>query len=324
MPVSIASVLLTGCQTLTQPVTPTPQYVANPAAILPTAVSITPHDFPALSGKLVFIYLTGQGDTRQAQLIETNIDGSQPRSLFKVNGTIMSLSSSLVDKRLIFTLQQAKSYPQVMIVDRATLQVSEVSAHRTNNFSGAISPNGQQLLLSNSQTGNPDIFLTDAQGKVQQQLTHQPAIDIAPVWMPDGQSFIFTSDKAKFLQPQLYRYNLAAKQYWPLTNGNANAIARISPTGKLMTYVTNNTQGMLMDLTTKQTTAINNEGLAEPANFSPDGQYLVYSAKDRINIVPVPMVTHANFQKTMTISTLVFATPTNQKFTIREPIWVKD
>lgn len=325
MPVSIASVMLTGCQTLPQSVTPMPQQSVNLSAILPKVVSVTPHNFPALNGKLIFIYLTGQGDTRQAQLIETNIDGSQPKSLFKVNGTIMSLSSSLADKRLIFTVQQGKSYPKVLILDRDTLQFSDVSADRTNNFSGAISPNGQQLLLSNSQTGNPEIFLTDAKGKVQQQLTHQRAIDIAPVWMPDGQSFIFTSDTDKFLQPQLYQYHLISNQYLPLTvNGNANAIARVSPRGNLITYVVNNTQGMLMDLSTKKTTAINNEGLAEPANFSPDGQYLVYSAKDRINIMPIPVLNQANFPKTNDHLTLTFAAPNHQKFTIREPIWVKE
>ena len=91
-------------------------------------------------------------------------------------------------------------------------------------------PDGRQLLLANSQMGNPEIFLTDSSGNIKQQLTHQPAIDLAPVWLPDGQSFIFTSDKAKFLQPQLYQYYFAKQQFLPLNlPGKTNAIARVSP-----------------------------------------------------------------------------------------------
>ncbi|BAV11616.1 putative translocation protein TolB [Moraxella osloensis] len=283
-------------------------------------------DASQLSGKLIFIYLTGFGENRQAQLIETQIDGSDPKTLYKVNGTIMSLSASRLGDRLIFTVQAGNSYPQVVILDRATLQVTEISAvsgRRTHNFSGAISPDGRQLLLANSQMGNPEIFLTDSSGNVKQQLTHQPAIDLAPVWLPDGQSFIFTSDKAKFLQPQLYQYYFAKQQFLPLNlPGKTNAIARISPSGRLITYVSDNSQGRLADMATKKSIAINDEGLAEPANFSPDGNYLLYSAKNRIKIIPVPTFESLRLQQSPANWTIQFTDSNHQPFTIREPIWV--
>ena len=202
-------------------------------------------------------------------------------------------------------------------------EISAVSGRRTHNFSGAISPDGRQLLLANSQMGNPEIFLTDSSGNVKQQLTHQPAIDLAPVWLPDGQSFIFTSDKAKFLQPQLYQYYFAKQQFLPLNlPGKTNAIARISPTGRLITYVSDNSQGRLADMATKKSIAINNEGLAEPANFSPDGNYLLYSAKNRIKIIPVPTFESLRLQQSPASWTIEFADSNHQPFTIREPIWV--
>ena len=244
----------------------------------------------------------------------------------------MSLSSSRLGDRLIFTVQVGKSYPQVVILDRATLQVTEisgvsgvsgVSAKPTHNFSGAISPDGRQLLLANSQMGNPEIFLTDSSGNIKQQLTHQPAIDLAPVWLPDGQSFIFTSDKAKFLQPQLYQYYFAKQQFLPLNlPGKTNAIARVSPSGRLITYVSDNSQGRLTDMATKKSIAINDEGLAEPADFSPDGNYLLYSAKNRIKIIPVPSFETLILQQSPASWTIEFADSSHQPFTIREPIWV--
>ena len=247
----------------------------------------------------------------------------------------MSLSASRLGDRLIFTVQAGKSYPQVVIFDRATLQVTDVSgssgvsavsgisAKRTHSFSGAISPDGRQLLLANSQLGNPEIFLTDSSGNIKQQLTHQPAIDLAPVWLPDGQSFIFTSDKAKFLQPQLYQYYFANQQFLPLNlPGKTNAIARVSPSGLLITYVSDNSQGRLADMATKKSIVINNEGLAEPANFSPDGNYLLYSAKNRIKIIPVPTFEPLTLQQSPVSWTIEFADSNHQPFTIREPIWV--
>ena len=325
------SLAMTGCQTMRSPSTNLSNTSLQSSTSLPKVIATAPTNLPdlhirQLSGKLIFIYLTGFGENRQAQLIETQIDGSDPKTLYKVNGTIMSLSSSRLGDRLIFTVQAGKSYPKVVILDRATLQVTEVSAvsaKRAHNFSGAISPDGRQLLLANSQMGNPEIFLTDSSGNIKQQLTHQPAIDLAPVWLPDGQSFIFTSDKAKFLQPQLYQYYFAKQQFLPLNlPGKTNAIARISPTGRLITYVSDNSQGRLTDMATKKSIAINNAGLAEPANFSPDGNYLLYSAKNRIKITPVPTFERLAPQQSPVSWTIEFADSNHQPFTIREPIWV--
>lgn len=325
------SLAMTGCQTMRSPSTTLSNTTLQSSTSLPKVIATAPTNLPQmdasqLSGKLIFIYLTGFGENRQGQLIETQIDGSDPKTLYKVNGTIMSLSASRLGDRLIFTVQAGKSYPKVVIIDRATLQVTEisgVSAKRTHNFSGAISPDGRQLLLANSQLGNPDIFLTDSSGNIKQQLTYQSAIDLAPVWLPDGQSFIFTSDKAKFLQPQLYQYYFAKQQFLPLNlPGKTNAIARISPTGRLITYVSDNSQGRLVDMATKKSIAINNEGLAEPANFSPDGNYLLYSAKNRIKITPVPNFERLAPQQSPVSWTIEFADSNHQPFTIREPIWV--
>lgn len=325
------SLAMTGCQTMHSPSTTLSNTTLQSSTSLPKVIEAVPTNLPhmdarQLSGKLIFIYLTGFGENRQAQLIETQIDGSDPKTLYKVNGTIMSLSSSRLGDRLIFTVQAGKSYPKVVILDRATLQVTEVSAvsaKRAHNFSGAISPDGRQLLLANSQMGNPEIFLTDSSGNIKQQLTHQPAIDLAPVWLPDGQSFIFTSDKAKFLQPQLYQYYFAKQQFLPLNlPGKTNAIARISPTGRLITYVSDNSQGRLADMATKKSIAINDEGLAEPANFSPDGNYLLYSAKNRIKIIPVPTFETLTLQQSPASWIIEFADSNHQPFTIREPIWV--
>ena len=104
--------------------------------------------------------------------------------------------------------------------------------------------------------------------------------------------------------------------------GKTNAIARVSPSGSLITYVSDNSQGKLADMATKKSIAINDEGLAEPANFSPDGNYLLYSAKNRIKIIPVPNFERLAPQQSPVSWTIEFADSNHRPFTIREPIWV--
>ena len=122
------SLAMTGCQTMRSPSTTlSSNNTLQGSTSLPKVIEAVPTNLPhmdarQLSGKLIFIYLTGFGENRQAQLIETQIDGSDPKTLYKVNGTIMSLSSSRLGDRLIFTVQAGKSYPKVVILDRATLQ----------------------------------------------------------------------------------------------------------------------------------------------------------------------------------------------------------
>ena len=293
----------------------------QPVQVVPPPVTQMQRAVASPTGKLIFIHLQGHGSERTARIIECNVDGTNPRVLTRINGTIMSLSASPVDARIIYTMQAGRSYPVVVTLDRKTGQTVTISPTNTNNFSGVISPDGQQFLLSHSLTGNPEIFLLNAQG--QRQLTRQTAIDVAPVWLPDGQSFLFTSDQHQFLYPQIYRYDIGSQQITRVTQtGKTNAMARVSPNGRFISFVANNDQGMLMALASNATIAINNEGLAEPANFSADGNYLVFSAKNQLKIVPVPKLKQGRFLPVQSSQTVTVAGVDMANATLREPIWV--
>jgi TolB protein len=59
----------------------------------------------------------------------------------------------------------------------------------------AWSPDGKQLAFESQRTGNPEIFVVDADGRNVVRLTDHPATDGAPAWSPDGGYIAFSSNR---------------------------------------------------------------------------------------------------------------------------------
>lgn len=60
----------------------------------------------------------------------------------------------------------------------------------------AWSPDGQRIVFEGIHTGNPEIFVIDADGTDLTNLTNHPGNDGDPTWSPDGQKIAFHSDRA--------------------------------------------------------------------------------------------------------------------------------
>lgn len=60
---------------------------------------------------------------------------------------------------------------------------------------GVWSPDKRRIVFTSSRGGNPEIYITDADGRNQIRLTNNPAYDLAPTWSPDGSKIAFVSDR---------------------------------------------------------------------------------------------------------------------------------
>ncbi len=58
-----------------------------------------------------------------------------------------------------------------------------------------LSPDATRLAVALTEDGNTDIWVASLQSRSLVRLTREPAVDTAPLWMPDGRHLIFRSER---------------------------------------------------------------------------------------------------------------------------------
>jgi len=62
----------------------------------------------------------------------------------------------------------------------------------------AWSPDGSRIAFASARAGNYDIYVMNADGSAQTQLTTDPAYDMSPAWSPDGTQIAFDTQRDSF------------------------------------------------------------------------------------------------------------------------------
>ncbi|MFW2178087.1 MULTISPECIES: hypothetical protein [unclassified Moraxella] len=295
---SVLCVSVTACSTLPMASKGSP---FAPITQLTQPTQVTSPTAKIQAGRWLFIVEQGTGKSRISSLVLTDMNGQHSKILTQRTGTIFSLSPSRDGRYATFTAQSPNDFPHIFTLEIATGRTTLITPQRHNHFSGNLSPNNQQLLISSSLDDNPEIYLTDNQGNDPQRLTHDAAADFAPVWLPDASGFIFTSDRAGKLRPQLYQYTFdkvvqsssqtnqpnqsavtSTGKIKALTQNRYSSNAKISPNGQWISYIAKDAQGDIVyrvqSLATGQGNAWRNDGYADAMTFSADGQWLVYAS----------------------------------------------
>jgi len=145
------------------------------------------------------------------------------------------------------------------------------------------SPDGKRIsFVSTRGGGNFDIYVMNADGTNVQRITDHPANDFDPMWMPDMQSLIFSSERDS--RSDLYRVWLNDRHVDRLTQhfvGRA-IMPNVSPDGKSVAFAAQTLQRLnfwefqvhILDLATGKTRALDNSGGACWPSWSPDGTRL--------------------------------------------------
>jgi TolB protein len=85
----------------------------------------------------------------------------------------------------------------------------------TTSFAPRFSPDGTQIVYSQEQGGNTDLFVMSLRSGQARRLTSAPSIETAPSFAPDGTQIVFESDRSG--SQQLY-----------VMNANGEGVKRIS------------------------------------------------------------------------------------------------
>lgn len=105
--------------------------------------------------------------------------------------------SAADDGTIAFARGSGFQASQLVWVDRAGREIDRIS-DRGVFFCPALSHDGRRVAvdMSNSATGNGDIWLYDVARKTPTRLTYDPGNESSPLWSPDDKHIVFVGDSA--------------------------------------------------------------------------------------------------------------------------------
>ena len=112
----------------------------------------------------------------------------------------------------------------VMDTDGGNLQ--RLTENRNNDWSPSWSPDGKRIVFKSDRDGHfmnlprptTEIYVMDADGRNQQNLTNNPSSDGSPSWSPDGQRIAFDSNREGPFNWEIYVIDADGRNLQRLTN----------------------------------------------------------------------------------------------------------
>lgn len=159
---------------------------------------------------------------------------------------------------------------------------STISSFPGLNAFGAVSPGGDEVVLSLSRDGNPEIYRLAIDGTRPRRLTFGRSTESSPCWSPDARRIAFVSDRSG--SPQIYLMSAAGGTAERITfQGRYNTSPDWSPKGDLLVF-TSQVDGVYqictVDVETKVITRLTTGPSAkEDPSWAPDGRHVVYSVR---------------------------------------------
>ena len=143
-----------------------------------------------------------------------------------------------------------------------------------------------------------DIWILDASSGVRSRFTFDPSADFNPVWSPDGDRIVFSSNRRGPLDLYVKRVDGGASEELLFESPLSKHAQTWSPDGRFLVYATyepkTRTDLWLLPMTGDRTpvplarTAANEE----QASISPDGRWFAYTAddsgRDEVYVQPLP------------------------------------
>jgi TolB protein len=109
--------------------------------------------------------------------------------------------------RILYTGYFQSGRPDVfqLVSENGVWRREIFASFQGTNDSAHFSPNGSHVAMVLSGEGNPDIYVSNAEGRAVSRLTRSNTAKASPCWSPDGAWLVFTSEPG----PQLYLISAA-------------------------------------------------------------------------------------------------------------------
>jgi TolB protein len=230
------------------------------------------------TARLAFIRDLG----RAKEVCVSDLFFTESRQITRDNAAALTPRWSPDGSRILYTSYYKSGFPDIFQLDLNTSQRTTFVSFRGTNSGAHFSPNGQHVAMVLSGSGNPEIWVSNAQGRAPERRTRSDAVKSSPCYSPDGSRIIFAMEPG----PQLYvmsamggapqrlttGFGYAAEPDWSAAKPN-----RVACTVRVGTRY----QIAVYDFSTGKAEVVSKAAFdgIEPS-WLPDGRHLVYTARD--------------------------------------------
>jgi TolB protein len=231
--------------------------------------------------KLYFVHPDGEGK----EIWEMDYDGANPHAVTHLGSISISPRISPDNSRLAFS-SLGKNGFQIRVYSMLLNRMVNFPITSGTNLSPAWAPNGNDLAYSSSRTGDPELWISDANGSLARRVTSFRGPDVSPVYNPKtGSQIAWISGRTGL--PQLYIMDTDGSGIQRLTDGGYASSPSWSPNGQFLAFAWNRKYGpgapggqdiYVMEIATKRWIQLTHDsGPCDFPSWSPDGRHIVYA-----------------------------------------------
>jgi Tol biopolymer transport system component len=259
----------------------------------------------ASSGQLLFV--------RQGTLFAQNFNARR----LELSGTAWPITDGVaVDEQLnLAAFSASASGPivyragssvgqrrQLVWFDRSGNQIRTVGESDSNDQKDpSMSPDGGHVALNRRVNGNIDVWLVDTVRNISSRFTSDPAIDLYPIWSPDGARIVFQSNRKGAFD--LYEKSISGapgSERLILASPQTKSASDISPDGRFLLYRARGSDpagswdiwAVPLDGNRKPFPVVQTNFQERDGQFSPDGKWIAYqsdeSGRVEVYVQPFP------------------------------------
>jgi eukaryotic-like serine/threonine-protein kinase len=201
---------------------------------------------------------------------------------------------------------EAAAARRLMWVDRQGHEEAITAAPVRAYVAPRLSPDGTRVALE-VRDQEADIWVLDFVRETLARVTHDPGIDWAPAWTPDGRRLVFGSQLGGAVSSLFMRAADGSGPVEPLTHsGNIQLPSAVSPDGRHVIFVegsaatTEDVMMLTLDKDRRVQPLVQTPFFEQNGEISPDGRWLAYQSNDsgqsQISVRPFPDVNNGHWQ----------------------------
>jgi TolB protein len=227
-------------------------------------------------------FVRAAGGTKEIWVMD--YDGANQHAVTHLGSISISPRVSPDNSRIAFTSLGNDGF-QIRVFSLLLNRMVAFPSGGGTNISPAWAANGQ-IAFSSSRSGDPEIYIADANGNNVRRITNSYGPDVSPTWNPKtGSQIAFISGRTKL--PQVYIMDTDGAGLQRMTDTGYATSVSWSPNGQFLAFAWDRKYGpgapggqdiYLMDVASKTWIQLTNGiGRCDFPSWSPDGRHVVFA-----------------------------------------------